>query len=188
MSRRIWAYRGTSTFLLLLWDQVLRRQENLSPWRQSRMGPCQTPADLLQRESFPPARGRTRYKWSSSGLQVTLAYPSYLTCPTDTQDRGRKPSLSPPKLDYYPSTTHVCILNFPAVAYPAPAHTQHSSECGGSGPSQCRAADSDFRRPKTSVRLRPRIRFFRQMSSPKSLPIFKFSIAISTERTSTLFF
>ena len=36
---------------------------------------------------------------------VSLGYPSGLAGPIDTQDGGRKPSLSPPELDYYPPTT-----------------------------------------------------------------------------------
>jgi len=35
-----------------------------------------------------------------------MGYPSGLAGPTDTQDRGRKPSLSLPESDYYPPTTH----------------------------------------------------------------------------------
>ena len=40
---------------------------------------------------------------------VSLGYPSGLASPTDTQDRGRKPSLSPLGLDYYSPTTHATL-------------------------------------------------------------------------------
>jgi len=37
-----------------LWDRVLRPQENLGQWRQSRLGSCQFLPLILQKESLPP--------------------------------------------------------------------------------------------------------------------------------------
>jgi len=48
---------------------------------------------------------RADYALTTPTTGVSLGYPSDLAGPTDTQDRARKPSLSPPELDHYPPTT-----------------------------------------------------------------------------------
>ena len=59
----------TSPPPLHLWDRVLRPHDNLSPWRQSRLGPCPSHPHIFQRESLPPGSDpvhqdlRVLFKW-----------------------------------------------------------------------------------------------------------------------------
>jgi len=92
-------------------------------WPES-AGPVSVPTTTTQEEKPSSGGGPgTPGPAGSVQVRVTLGYPSGLAGPTDidTQERGRKLSLSPPELDYYPRTTHMLPQLSPAVAYPAPA-------------------------------------------------------------------